>query len=183
MPILALTGFFLLSGAINALPIHAQAPTPPDYTVTLTGYNAVPAQTDDDPLVTASGAYANPEVIAARSRDLADALPFGTIIEIHGPTTAQHTCGYGIVSPLIGYRVVADAMNARYSNRVDVLFSTKSRYTLADGRVRNAGTVLGICNQVTLRVVGHIGSTHLSAFPASQAELAALVDGTALALK
>ena len=80
----ALMGFLLLSGAMSAMPAHASAPTLPDYPVTVTAYNAVPEQTDSDPFTTASGAYSNPEVVAARSQDLADKLPFGTIIELEG---------------------------------------------------------------------------------------------------
>ena len=72
-------GFFILSGGMVALPVHAQAPEAPavpGYAVTLTAYNAVPEQTDSDPHVTASGAYSNPEIIAARSRGPAAAIPF-----------------------------------------------------------------------------------------------------------
>lgn len=179
-------GFFLLSGASMALPAQAEAPsTPvvPDYTVTLTAYNAVPEQTDDDPLVTASGAYSNPEVIAARSRNLAAELPFGTIIEIRGPADPQNKCGYGIVSPIIGYRIIADTMNARYTDRIDILFSTGSNYRMKDGRTKNAGNVLGICRGATIRVVGRLDGKRPGRFPKTQGELAALVRGTALALK
>lgn len=182
----ALMGFFFLSGAMSVLPTSAQAPqTParPNHAVTLTAYNAVPEQTDNDPFVTASGAYSNPEVIAARSRDLAEELPFGTIVELDGPLSSQNTCGYGIVSPIIGYRIIADTMSARYTNRIDILFSTKSNYLMNDGRVKNAGAVLGICSDVTLRVVGHLNSTYPSTFPATQIELAAIVGGTGLALR
>lgn len=179
----ALMGFLLLSGA--ATPSHAVAiiaPTVPNYPVTLTAYNAVPEQTDSDPFVTASGAYSNPEVVAARSRDLALELPFGTIIEIVGPSVPNNSCGYSIVAPIIGYRVIADTMNARYTDRIDILFHTTSNYTLAGGRVRNAGMVLGICSGATIRVVGHI---NINRIPKTQAELAALVNGNskALALK
>ena len=59
-------GFLLLSSGAAAMPARAAAPTLPSYTVTLTAYNAVPAQTDSNPLETASGAYSNPEVVAAR---------------------------------------------------------------------------------------------------------------------
>ena len=105
-------GFLLLSGSAHASPASKNE-TPPSYVVTLTAYNAVPGQTDDTPFETASGAYSNPEVVAARSRDLARELPFGTIIEFSAPTTAQGTCGYSVVAPSIGYRVIEDTMNAR----------------------------------------------------------------------
>ena len=175
-------GFFFLSSAIAALPAHANAPTvltPPSQTVTLTAYNAVPAQTDSNPLVTASGAYSNPEVVAARSRDLARELPFGTIIEIRGPSSSGDTCGYDIVAPIIGYRVIADTMNARYTDRIDVLFNTKSNYIMPDGSVKNAATILGVCGGTSIRVVGHVD---MQAIPKTQAELAAIVLGGGLAL-
>lgn len=185
-----LMGFFLLFSTASASSTPVSAPkvpmvVPQDYTVTLTAYNAVPAQTSNNPLVTASGAYSNPEVVAARSRDLASKLPFGTIIEISEPPAAQYTCGYNIVSPIIGYRVIADTMNARYTNRIDILFNTKSNYVMADGKERNASTILGICKEVTIRVVGHVDLTHPSRLPKTQAELALIVSGSdnALALK
>ncbi|MCX6786490.1 MAG: hypothetical protein NTU85_01565 [Candidatus Kaiserbacteria bacterium] len=160
------------------------APTSPDYTVTLTAYNAVPAQTDADPFVTASGAYSNPEIIAARSQDLAKELPFGTIIEIKNPPVTDDFCGYKTVASIIGYRVIADTMNARYTDYIDVLFSTKSNYTSVDGSVRNASTILGNCDGAVIRVVGHIDLTH-TRMPKTQSELAAIVkDGSApLAVK
>ncbi len=174
----ALMGFLLLSGGAAALPAHAmapEAPVLPTYAVTLTAYNAVPEQTDASPLETASGAYSNPEVVAARSRDLAGELSFGTIIEIVGPSVSNNSCGYDIVAPIIGYRVIADTMNARYTDRVDILFSTESNYTLSGGNVKNAGVVLGICNDASIRVVGRVGIDHI---PETQAELAAIVNGT-----
>src|SRR3989344_132479 len=108
-----LMGFFVLSGGMVALPVHAQAPEAPavpGYAVTLTAYNAVPEQTDSDPHITASGAFSNPEIIAARSSNLAGALPFGTNIELDAPADPQNNCGFGVVAPIIGYRVIADSM-------------------------------------------------------------------------
>lgn len=178
-------GFFLLSGGMVALPASAEAPKMPilpGYAVTLTAYNAVPEQTDDDPLVTASGAFSNPEVVAARSRDLAGKLPFGTIIEIDGTAASKKSCGYDIVAPIIGYRVIADTMNARYNDRIDILFGTESNYTLAGGSMKNASIVLGICSGVTIRVVGHVA---INRIPKTQVELAKIVrgDDSVLALK
>lgn len=175
-------GFLLLSG----MPAQAQAPSAlmlPGYSVTLTAYNAVAAQTDSNPHETASGAYSNPEVVAARSRNLADELPFGTIIEIDGSGASKESCGYGIVAPIIGYRVIADTMNARFTDRIDILFGTKSNYTMSDGKVKNASMVLGICQGVTVRVVGFVD---IKRIPKTQVELAALVKGPgkkAIALK
>ncbi len=183
MPILgALTGFLLLFGTTTATqPVKPAAPVSPSYTVTLTAYNAVPDQTSDHPLVTASGAYSNPEVIAARSQDLGAELPFGTIIELDGSNiTSKDTCGYNFVAPHIGYRIIEDTMNVRYTNRIDVLLDTKTNY-ISDGRVVNAAVVLGLCKGVTIRVVGHV---NFSQIPKTQAELAAIVEeGNGLALK
>ena len=170
----ALMGFLLLSGGAMAMPAQAAAPTLPSYTVMLTAYNAVPGQTDSNPLETASGAYSNPAVVAARSRDLADELPFGTVIELDGSNiTENNTCGYNVVAHRIGYRVIADTMNARYTNRIDVLFDTGANYVAANGNVTNAAAVLGICKGVTIRVVGHVDINHI---PKTQAGLASLVE-------
>ncbi|OYV63811.1 MAG: hypothetical protein B7X03_00015 [Parcubacteria group bacterium 21-58-10] len=175
-------GFLLLSG--GAAPAYAAVPVVPSYTVTLTAYNAVPAQTDSSPLETASGAYSNPEVVAARSPDLAGTLPFGTIIEIDGSSASStDTCGYDVVAPHIGYRVIADTMNAHYTDRVDVLLPTNADYTTADKGKRNAAQVLGVCSGVTVRVVGYVA---INRIPKTQAALAALVTGdtsTPLALQ
>ncbi len=181
----ALMGFLLFSGGAQALPAHAMAPKAPPqqaYAVTLTAYNAVPEQTDSDPFVTASGAYSNPEVVAARSRNLADTFPFGTIIELDGSNISSgETCGYDVVAHRIGYRVIADAMNARYTDRIDVLFDTKADYATTDKGMKNAAEVLGICEGVTIRVVGHIDIKNI---PKTQTELAKLVVGkNGLALK
>ena len=181
-------GFSLLLGPMTFSVGNATAPKPAapvrgvalDRTVTVTAYNAVPGQTDETPFETASGAYSNPEVVAARSQDFAKELPFGTIIELDGSTiTSEGTCGYGVVAPLIGYRVIEDTMNARYTSRVDILFDTKADYKSADGGARNAAEVLGICKGVTVRVVGHVDINHI---PKTQVELARLVNGSAKAL-
>jgi len=176
----ALVGFLLFSGAAHATPTP---PTPlPGYTVTLTAYNAVPEQTDENPFETASGAYSNPEVVAARSGNLAARLPFGTIIELEGASISSgDSCGYDAVAHHIGYRVIADTMNPRYTDRIDVLFDTKAEYATTDKGMKNAAEMLGICKGVTFRVVGYVDINHI---PKTQAELAALVArGTALALK
>lgn len=188
MPIVALMGAFLL-----VLPFVAASaerggayatPAITAYSVALTGYNAVPSQTDIDPLITANGGRANALVVAARSRDLAEELPFGTVIAIDGPTGADSAnCGFDSVAPLIGYRVITDTMNARISNTVDILFDTKANYLLNDGRTVNASTLLGSCADVSIRVVGHIDLTHVGNLPKTQAELAALVTKPNLALK
>jgi 3D (Asp-Asp-Asp) domain-containing protein len=175
-------GFLLLSGGAP-VPTHAEkAVSVPGYAVTVTAYNAVPEQTDGNPLETASGAYSNPEVIAARSQDLAKELPFGTIIELDGSDISSgHTCGFDVVARRIGYRVIADTMNARYTKRIDVLFDTKADYRTTDRGMRNAAEILGICKGVTIRVVGHV---NINKIPKTQIALAAIVEGgSALALK
>ena len=172
-------GFLLLSGTALGLPAHAQAPirpsqpTWPSYTVTLTAYNAVPDQTDDDPFTTASGAYSNPEIVAARSRDLAEELPFGTIIELYAPNVpAGGGCGFTTVADRIGYRVIADTMHARYADRIDVLLDTGLDYATEDKGLRNAAEVLGRCEEIGVRVVGRVDVRRI---PKTQAELAAMV--------
>jgi 3D (Asp-Asp-Asp) domain-containing protein len=183
-------GFSLLFGTAStpygykAVPeiVAPMASIKPSYTVALTAYNAVPGQTDDTPFETASGAYSNPEVVAARTSDLAKELPFGTIIEIDGSNLSadDDNCGYSMVERHIGYRVIEDGMNARLSNRVDVLFHTNINFTnKVTGKVRNAADVLGICKGTTIRVVGFVDINHI---PKTQAELAALVEkGASLA--
>lgn len=174
-------GFLLLTSGVMPHAGAISTPTVSGYPVTLTAYNAVPEQTDNNPLETASGAYSNPEVVAARSQDLAGELPFGTIIEINGPSVSNNSCGYDIVAPIVGYRVIADTMNARYTNRIDILFNTKSNYLMKDGKTKNAGMVLGICSGANVRVVGHVNPNRM---PKTQVELARLVrSGNALALK
>ncbi len=181
MPILpALMAVLLLSGTVVSTPAPAEAPTAPvgpTLEVAMTAYNAVPEQTDGDPMVTASGAYSNPEIVAARSRDLKEELPFGTIIEIDGPTDKQNNCGYDVVSPIMGYRVIADTMHQRFTKRVDVLFSTRANYILRDGRTINASHILGVCQGVTIRVVGRLDPAKMGNLPKTQAELAAIVTG------
>lgn len=185
----ALMGVFLLAGTAG-LPAAASAPAEgdpplslPTYTLTLTGYNAVPGQTDDTPFITASGAYTNPETVAARSQDLGKEMPFGTIIAIEGPAEKSGTCGYGAVGDTIGYRIVADTMNARYTDRIDVVFHTNDRYLLRDGRTVNAARLLGVCKGITVKVVGFVDIKNPANLPETQAKLAALVEGGKLALK
>lgn len=177
-------GLFLFSGVNVAVPALAVSDLP-HYAVTITAYNAVPEQTDSTPFVTASGAYSNPEIVAARSQDLAKELPFGTIIAVEGPEAPQNNCGYDIVEPIIGYRIIADVMNPRFTDRIDILFSTKSNYVMANGKKKNAGNVLGICSGATVRVVGFIDISHANHLPKTQRELVAIVRGgdNSLALK
>lgn len=144
-------------------------------TTKLTAYNAVPGQTDNDPFTTASGAFSNPEVVAARSSDLAHQLPYGTVIAIGRTYADTPACGYSKVEEQIGYRVIADAMNPRITNTVDVLFD-HTRVVPVGARMINPGYALGRCGEVTVTVVGFL---NLKDIPATQTELAALVDGPA----
>lgn len=128
-------------------------------------------------MVTASGARSNPEVVAARSRDLGTELPFGTVIALERTHADTPRCQFSKVDHLIGYRVIADTMNARFTNKVDVLFPADE--TVAVGtRVVNPSIALGVCDQVQMRVVGKVDVNNM---PATQEELAHLVEGTALA--
>lgn len=146
----------------------APEPTYPTYTVSMTGYNAVPEQTDSDPYTTASGAYSNPEIIAARSVDLADELPFGTIIEVVATSaTPSNNCGLGLIEKHLGYRVIADSMHSRKRNQIDLLFDTTPSIRAA-GKTVNPAVALGVCSGVEIRVVGKMS---IKEIPKTQNEL------------
>lgn len=166
---IALLGVFAWTGGAG-LPQGTQVPVPVpvEYSVRLTAYNAVPEQTDADPEITASGLRSNPEVIAARSRDLSGTMPFGTVISLESPGGV--TCGYGTVERLVGYRVIADAMHERKKKQVDVLFDMKER-VLVGGKPTNPAVAMGVCDAI-VRVIGKLP---LSEVPETQAELASLV--------
>ena len=172
----ALIGLFLLS---NASATSTQTlPEFPAYTVAMTGYNAVPEQTDDNPDITASGAYSNPDIVAARSVDLADKLPYGTVIAITRAATSTN-CGIASVSDKVGYRVVADSMHPRKRNQIDLMFATDDSVKIG-GKPTNLAIALGVCSDVEIRVVGKIDVSHM---PRSQAELKKVIDGQLLAIK
>src|SRR3989344_4702438 len=122
------------------------------YTVSMTAYNAVPAQTDSDPFITASGAWTNPEVVAARSRDLAAELPFGTVIKIERAAADSPRCQFGKVDHLIGYRVIADTMHSRWTDKIDILLD-QTDTVLVEGREVNPALAIGVCGGVTITVV------------------------------
>ena len=87
-------------------------------TVEITAYNSVPAQTDSTPNVTASGAKAAPGTVAV-SRDLLERFPYGSeiaVLSVSGPGCG----GYVPETPL----TVADTMNARIRNHLDVWLET-----------------------------------------------------------
>ncbi len=178
----ALIGLFAFTGNTGAIATEevnsrSVAPAPVNLFVKATAYNAVPEQTDADPFTTASGLPTNPEIVAARSRDLADILPFGTIIAVEAPETGSTACGMDAVSDQIGYRVILDVMHARKKAQVDFLLD-QNNTVVHDGKDRNPAQVLGICDGVTIRVVGQVDLTHV---PTTQAELTALVEGKLLA--
>lgn len=147
-------------------------------TVRLTSYNAVAEQTDGNPTVTASGVPSNSEVIAARSRDLASTLPFGTVIALYRDDSDTPGCGFKKVEHLIGYRVVADTMNARFTKRVDVELDMADKVQV-EGKRMNPSRALGVCSKVSVKVLGRVS---LKDIPATQEELALLVNPGTLAL-
>ncbi|HEX7651721.1 MAG TPA: hypothetical protein VF439_03340 [Candidatus Paceibacterota bacterium] len=137
----------------------------------MTAYNAVPGQTDSDPTTTASGAYSNPEIVAARSQDLASELPYGTVIRVEAATTTPN-CGYNAVAGQVGYRVIADAMNARMKNRIDILLNQDQTVNVG-GKQLNPSRALGLCKGVSISVVGHIDVNDM---PQTQDELLKMLE-------
>ena len=164
--------------AVKDEPVLVRAEQEDAYTVKLTAYNAVPEQTDSTPHLTASGAPTNPEVVAARSVDLAAALPYGTVIAIERATEDSETCRFAKVERLIGYRVIADSMHSRKRAQIDVLLDQADTVTV-HGKETNPALALGICSGVTIRVIGRL---ELSDLPETQEELRALVEDGGLAL-
>ena len=156
----ALIGLFALSGMgghtafATTTAIAPIEPSYPSYTVAMTGYNAVAEQTDGDPHITASGAFSNPDIIAARSQDLAGELPFGTVIEVMAASSSPN-CGYGLVDQQVGLRVIGDSMHSRMRNKVDILFDMQDTVR-AGGKETNPAIALCVCKRVQIRVVGKI---------------------------
>ena len=199
----ALTGFFLLSAATGTLSesvfqspeadaprgievrsgprvVSEEKPTPivtATHTVAMTGYNAVPEQTDGDPFTTASGAYSNPEIIAARSVDLKEELPFGTIIEIKSVNSNDRGCAYEFAEPFVGYRVIGDSMHPRKRQQIDVLFPADVTVKVGGERHLNPAVALGYCKEVEINVIGFVPIKNI---PKTQAELQAFVGKGAL---
>lgn len=166
-----------LADAVALTPATADESDP--ITVKMTAYNAVPEQTDSNPDVTASGARSNPEVIAARSGDLAADLPFGTVIRVTGPTKDTEGCRFNEIAPLIGYRVIGDAMASRKREQVDILLD-ETDTVMVHGAEMNPAAALGLCHGVSVEVVGHINMKHI---PTTQAALKKLVEGDKLAMR
>jgi 3D (Asp-Asp-Asp) domain-containing protein len=192
----ALTGFFLLSAATGTLTesvlqapedttskieIRSSSRTVSDgtpkprpiatHTVAMTGYNAVPEQTDSDPFTTASGAYSNPEIMAARSVDLKDELPFGTIIEIKSVNPKDKGCAYEFAEPFVGYRVIGDSMHPRKRQQIDILFDSEIQVKTGS-RYLNPAVAMGYCKEVEINVVGFVS---IKEIPQTQSELKARI--------
>lgn len=147
----------------------AEEPTYKTLTVLMSGYNALPGQTDDTPDITASGTKPVPGVTAARSQDLAGELPYGTVIEIVHTDVALSGkgCGLSVLDGVDGYRVITDAMHPRKTNQIDLVFSA-TRTVQHGGRDLNRAQVFGLCDGMEIRIVG---SVELKNLPQSQSEL------------
>lgn len=150
---------------------------PFELTVKVTSYNAVPEQTDHNPFVTASGAFSNPEVVAARSVDLAGDLPFGTVVTLTREASDTENCRYQAVEHLIGYRVIADSMHSRKREQIDILLD-QTHTVPVHGKETNPSIALGLCGEVTVTVIGKIA---ISDIPETQEELRLLVEGDSFA--
>lgn len=174
----ALVGFFVFSSFGMPPQTIGQSPPVPTYTVAMTGYNAVPEQTDSDPRTTASGAFSDPDIVAARSVDLADELPFGTVIEIV-PKSSSPSCGLPVVKDMLGLRVIADSMHPRKRNQIDVLLDREKTVHIGNKTI-NPAIALGMCQDVEVHVVGFIDIAHV---PHTQAELRAALSPSTLALE
>ena len=192
LAITTLTGLFVWSSvatsSVLTLPNEVVTPVEPALPlaaaaedtaiVAITGYNAVPEQTDSDPYTTAWGIYSNPEIVAAVSRDLRAKFPFGTVVALESEDPTGKHCGYEKVKHFIGYRVIADTMNARHTQRMDILFDVDADVELGEGAKKkavNAAKVLASCGNITARAVGKVS---IKDIPTTQAELAMRVEQT-----
>ena len=175
IPVAANEGPMALIAAAPAAKGTYAIDVPTSITAKLTAYNAVAGQTDSTPFTTSVGAFSNPEVIAARSSDLARTLPYGTVIKVERTAADTPNCNFTKVEHQIGYRVIADAMNPRIVNTVDLLLDQHQKVPY-QGRMINPAIAVGKCDQVKVTVVGRIPVT---AIPATQAELAAMIEGEA----
>ncbi|MEX0933842.1 MAG: hypothetical protein WD003_01090 [Candidatus Paceibacterota bacterium] len=181
---IALTGFLVFSGmstpsdsASSFIELPSNESKIEISSVRLTGYNAVAEQTNSEPHITASGVRSNPHVVIARSRDMADILPYGTIVALDVPAESRE-CGFSKVSQFVGYRVVSDTMHKRKMRQMDVLFATHDSISLGEREV-NPATAMGVC-EANVRVVGHVS---LEKIPKTQQELVWLVEGKQLSMK
>ena len=89
--------------------------------VEMTAYTSAASQTDATPNLTASGAVAGPGTAAA-SRDLLERMPYGSQVEV--VSVSGEGCGGWVPdTPL----TVADTMNARIENHLDVWLETSEQ--------------------------------------------------------
>jgi len=116
--------FPLLAGVGSGIKITSTftAVKPPVITVTLTTYTVDPSQTDNTPLITASGFKLdnlNPRRhrVIAISRDLKTRFKFGSRVRI---TNAGR---------FNGVYVVRDLMNKRFRRKIDILINPKDKHT------------------------------------------------------
>jgi 3D (Asp-Asp-Asp) domain-containing protein len=116
--------FPLLAGVGSRVKIASTfaAVKPPVITVTLTTYTVDQSQTDDTPLITASGFkldHLNPRRhrVIAISRDLKARFKFGSRVRI---TNAGR---------FNGVYVVRDLMNKRFRRKIDILINPGDKHT------------------------------------------------------
>lgn len=98
-------------------------PSKPKVSVKVTTYTIDPRQTDNTPLITASGFKLHPRnprkhKIIAVSRDLIHKFKFGQYVRLEG------------AGELDGVYVVQDIMNKRFKKRIDVLLNPKDKPTM-----------------------------------------------------
>lgn len=85
--------------------------------VVVTAYSSMPAQTDGDPTVTATGQSVRPGILAV-SRDLLNTqLPYGTQVRILEIRADEEGCGGYPTSTVFD---VQDTMAASIENHVDI---------------------------------------------------------------
>ena len=112
---LCYTGIFILGSKLDL-----EEKKEVSFVVKATMYTVSPNQTDDSPLVTASGFKLHPKNpkkhrIIAVSRDLVDSLGFGTKVRL------ENAGKYN------GVYVIEDVMNKRFKRRIDILINPKDK--------------------------------------------------------
>lgn len=112
---LCYAGIFILGSKLNLEPIKEQY-----YIVKATMYTIEKRQTDNTPLITASGFNLHPtnpkkDKVIAISRDLQDSLKFGTKVRLENAGEYD------------GEYIVEDLMNKRFKKRIDILINPKER--------------------------------------------------------
>ncbi len=116
-------GVLMLAGFLaqaEAQSLKGEARSPKAMVLEATAYTSSPRETDTTPHITATGIRTRLGVLAV-SRDLLAALPFGTKVRLRDLGSVQGR-GKGLFNPLFRevVFVVADAMNPRFRQRVDV---------------------------------------------------------------